>query len=178
MGQWGACYGEHEILCIPHRYSSAWLAGVRCERPWPFSLNVPGETQETIKTANRYARDRTTRQRAVVVNSIMKRDYGNFASFTRRVILVLLLLANENKFWTEIRTSRCCCKQVSRNEITETSSAVLASFTFDALSFHSPNREWKEILDRDTKKYGLTRQTFVSLSIVNIIIQRSGCLIL
>lgn len=53
MGQWGACYGEHEILCIPHRYSSACLACAANERGRATTYTARyGETQETIAFRN------------------------------------------------------------------------------------------------------------------------------
>lgn len=132
MGQWGACYGEHEILCIPHRYSSAWLAGVRCERSWPFSLNIHrirrgGEgilvklrkrSPLEMETANRYARDRTTRQRAVVVNSIMKWEYHGKLRFFHAPCLSRFIAWSRMKtnFGPRWRRNRCRCKQVSWND--------------------------------------------------------------
>lgn len=53
MGQWGACYGEHEILCIPHRYSSACLACAANKRGRATIYTARhGETQETIAFRN------------------------------------------------------------------------------------------------------------------------------
>lgn len=93
-----------------------------------------------METANRYARDRTTRQRLVVVNSIMKTrlwKLGVLSLLSREELrlVVLLLVANGNKFWI----SRYEEIDVVVNSIVKRDYGnleFLASFARDVLSFY------------------------------------------